>query len=244
MAHAKATHRERGRARRAFSLVEMLVALVITSLLMTATMTALDTSFKAYQVTTEGASTHVISRNVMSRMTSLVRQAQDVQVIATNATAFSLVDPFSALADPSQANIPEEFRKHVVVGTPRNLAGVPLPTFQGLAIRLENVGNDERWAILRLVEEGTTGVYTLQYIASVRDDRTFVATELTPLLTGVTRMHMSLNYDPMGRVRRVSIDMTVRPNDYQDASYDAQTTVPFIRLVGSAAPRRIEDESM
>ena len=39
------------RSRRAFSLLEMLIALAITSLLLTACLAALDTTFKSYKMT-------------------------------------------------------------------------------------------------------------------------------------------------------------------------------------------------
>jgi prepilin-type N-terminal cleavage/methylation domain-containing protein len=58
---------------RGFSLIEVLVALTIMGTLLTAAMTALDTSFKSYKVTTEGASTHVIARMVMSRIMTMMR---------------------------------------------------------------------------------------------------------------------------------------------------------------------------
>ena len=47
--------RRRTGARRGFNLIELLVALTITSTLLTATMVALDASFTAYQRTTEVA---------------------------------------------------------------------------------------------------------------------------------------------------------------------------------------------
>ncbi len=59
--------------RRGFSIVELLIALAITSTLLTATMAALDASFKGYKATSEGASTHVVSRIVMQRLTSMIR---------------------------------------------------------------------------------------------------------------------------------------------------------------------------
>lgn len=59
--------------RRGFSMVELLIALAITSTLLTATMAALDASFKGYKATSEGASTHVVSRIVMQRLTSMIR---------------------------------------------------------------------------------------------------------------------------------------------------------------------------
>src|SRR5690606_2285844 len=59
--------------RRGFSLIEMLVALAITSALLSASLAALDTSFKSYQMTSQSASTHVVTRIVMHRMRSMIR---------------------------------------------------------------------------------------------------------------------------------------------------------------------------
>lgn len=64
-------------ARRAFSMVEMLIALTISSLLMTACLVALDASFKSYQTTTDAASTHVVSRLVMTRLLAMIRQGDE-----------------------------------------------------------------------------------------------------------------------------------------------------------------------
>ena len=65
--------RTRTHARRAFSLVEMLIALTISATLLTATLTAFDASWRAYKDTTESASTHVVSRIVMHRILAMVR---------------------------------------------------------------------------------------------------------------------------------------------------------------------------
>ncbi|MCK4874003.1 MAG: prepilin-type N-terminal cleavage/methylation domain-containing protein [Phycisphaerales bacterium] len=61
------------RSRAAFSMVELLIALAISATLLTATMVALSASFKSYQLTTESASTHVVSRLMMHRMLAMVR---------------------------------------------------------------------------------------------------------------------------------------------------------------------------
>ncbi len=63
--------------RRGFNLIEMLIALAITSTLLAAVMVALHASFMAYQSTTEIASTHTIGRLVMHRMLALIRTGQD-----------------------------------------------------------------------------------------------------------------------------------------------------------------------
>ena len=70
-------HRQRRRSvtarRRGFNLVEVLIALAITASLLTATLVALDASFRAYQSTTEEVSTQSIGRIVMHRMLTLLR---------------------------------------------------------------------------------------------------------------------------------------------------------------------------
>ncbi|MHC5022411.1 MAG: PulJ/GspJ family protein [Planctomycetota bacterium] len=65
--------RRRPAPRRGFNLVELLIAISITSTLLTATMVALDASFRAYQATTELASTHTIGRLTMHRILTLIR---------------------------------------------------------------------------------------------------------------------------------------------------------------------------
>lgn len=61
------------RRRRGFSIVELLVALTISSLLLTATLSALDASWRSYKATTESCSTHVVSRIVIHRLLAMIR---------------------------------------------------------------------------------------------------------------------------------------------------------------------------
>lgn len=65
--------RRRSHTRRAFSLVEVLIALTITATLLTATMAALDASFKSYKANSESAATNVVARIVMQRLTAMIR---------------------------------------------------------------------------------------------------------------------------------------------------------------------------
>lgn len=71
------TSRTSRTARRAFSMVELLIALTVSALLMTACLVALDRSFKSYEATTESASTHVVSRLVMHRVLAMIRQGEE-----------------------------------------------------------------------------------------------------------------------------------------------------------------------
>ncbi len=58
---------------RGLSLVELLVSLAITSMLLTATMVAIDASFKAYAAAASTASTQSATRMVINRMLTLIR---------------------------------------------------------------------------------------------------------------------------------------------------------------------------
>ncbi|MEO1235304.1 MAG: prepilin-type N-terminal cleavage/methylation domain-containing protein [Planctomycetota bacterium] len=59
--------------RRGLSLIEMLVALAISAVLLTATAVAIDTSFTAYAIAAESASTQTSTRMVINRLLTLVR---------------------------------------------------------------------------------------------------------------------------------------------------------------------------
>lgn len=63
-------------SRAGFSLIEVLIALTITATLLTATMAALDASFKSYKANAESASTNVVARIVMQRLTAMVRTGE------------------------------------------------------------------------------------------------------------------------------------------------------------------------
>lgn len=65
------------RLARAFSMVELLIALTISSMLLTACLVALDGTFKSYERTADSASTHVVARLVMYRMLGMIRQGTE-----------------------------------------------------------------------------------------------------------------------------------------------------------------------
>ncbi len=77
MSRSVSMNRSFRKRRKAFSLVEMMVALVISSTLMVAMMQALDFSWRGYKHTTEPVSTHVVTRIVMHRLLSAIRTGED-----------------------------------------------------------------------------------------------------------------------------------------------------------------------
>ena len=63
--------------RRAFSVPELLIALLISAMLLLATMMALSASFHAFQTTTRTVSTSVSGRIIIERLQSMVRSGVD-----------------------------------------------------------------------------------------------------------------------------------------------------------------------
>src|SRR5687767_3233171 len=71
--------RHRRLQRRGFNLVELLIALAITSALLTSVLVALNASFMAYQATTEVASTHTIGRLTVHRILAMIRTGKSFE---------------------------------------------------------------------------------------------------------------------------------------------------------------------
>lgn len=200
----------RRRGSRGFSMIEVLVSLMITGLLLTATLSALDASFKSYQITTESASTNVIARTVMQRMSALVRTGTDFGPYPD--------DVLDAASNPMDSTF-MEFSMGPVAGGTR-------------IVRLER----------RDAAAGAAAPFELWYVEQVVDGAGAVTTnEARPLLTGLTELNFNLEYDVGPRLKRATIDLTVRPNDFQDAGLKTELHTDTIRLVSSVSPRKLDE---
>jgi len=205
-----ATARRGGVTRRGFSLAEVLISLAITGTLLTATLSALDASFKSYKVTTEGASTNVVSRMVVQRIMSMIRTG----------TEFG---PYPAdVLDQAQNPVESDFVEFVASddGVTRKMVRI-----EARDAEEERNGPRELWYVLRVFVNGV---------------ETAGKPEERPLITGVAAVSFKLEYDVGPRLRRATVDMTIKPNDFQDASFGGEMQAPVIRLVSTVAPRRLD----
>jgi len=75
-----------------FSIVEVLIALTISSMLLTAVMVALDASFKAYQSTTESASRHTIARLTTHRVLAMIRTGSEFGPFPVNVITDPIIE--------------------------------------------------------------------------------------------------------------------------------------------------------
>lgn len=155
MTPARARHR-------GFSLIEMLVALAITALLLTASLSALDAAYRGYKVTTDAASTHVVARIVMHRCLALVRTGSDFA-------------PFPPdVLDPIQNPLTSDFIEFVSIDEPENqyrqitrLEAQDDPEVQGRR-RLMMIVEDQRAGVVTreerlLLRDLTAAVFTLEF---------------------------------------------------------------------------------
>jgi prepilin-type N-terminal cleavage/methylation domain-containing protein len=198
--------------RRAFSIVEVLIALTISATLLTATLAALDTSFKAYQVTTESASTNVIARMVVHRIGTMVRNGEEFGPFPTD------------VLDPAQNPLLDQ-------------------TFMDFRMGLTSAGNPRIIRVERRnAPTGSPAPFELWYVESELAGGTVNLIDQRPLLTGITDLSFNLEYDVGPRLIRATMDMTVLPNDFQDANFTSRLQTPTIRFATTMAPRRLETD--
>lgn len=204
--------RTRPAVRRGFSLVEFLVALMISSMLLTASLSALDTSFKTYKTTTESASSHVVARMVMHRLQTMIRTGEEFGPY-----------PLNPILDP------------VLVPDPPELEFV---TSRDDASGEETVVRLER----RDADDGSEAPYELWYVQTVMLDGEPVGDpEEYPLIKNVQNVTFTLYYDVGPRLEQATVDLTIRPNNLQDAAIAAKLDSASLRLITTISPRRDDD---
>lgn len=193
-----------------FSLIEVLISLAITATLLTAALAALDSSFKSYKATTESASTHVVARMVMHRVMSMVRNGAEFGPWPADVLDIS--------QNPLQANFIE---------------------FTSLADAATG-----RTQITRLEQRSTTdpvrGPNELWYVLTEFQNGTQLSQEARPLLTGLTELSFTLEYDIGPRLKKATVDMTVRPSDLGAAKLNADLPDELVRFVSTVSPRRLD----
>jgi prepilin-type N-terminal cleavage/methylation domain-containing protein len=198
--------------RRGFSLVELLIALAITAALLTAVMVSLNTSFMAYQATTEVASTHTISRLAMQRILALVRTGHDFGPYPTNPLDTDLASDFIEFATPSGQVLTIQWVEEADAGA----------------------GFSDGEALYVIVTDPYTSIQTPYKLLEG------VKAQYRPLNDpddpGGRIKPFALQYQKGRHLYRATIDLTVVPDDNMSVALDGRNT-DVIRLVASAMPR-------
>lgn len=200
----------RARAGRGFSLIEMMVALGISAALLTASLAALDTSFKSYQQTSETASTHVVTRIVTHRVLTMIRTGREFAPYP--------LDVLDQSQNPMFTNSIEFVSDEDEATGYRQITRI--------YAELDPDATDGSQRLMLTLDEFNAGVIT--------------ASETRPLLRGVLDATFTLEYDIGPQLTRATMDITVEASDVGGASLNANWDTPTLRLVASASPRRLE----
>lgn len=239
-ASARATGAARGVrrpvSRRGLSLIEMMIALTISATLMSATLAALDAMFKGYKQTTESASTHVISRIVMSRLVGMVRTGTGFSPVPASvldedqnplaADYFQFVTARDAANNPTQVDrIEYRYPASALVEDP-DLDNPPHRTWDPQETLDEDHWPADPGELWYVREDLTTSPPTI-----VRESQ---------LLSGIRLSVFTLRYERGPRLARATFDLLIEPNDSVDLTVgtagDSSTAQTF-RMVATAAPR-------
>lgn len=191
--------RRRDARRSGFSLLELMVALAISALLLTAALVALDASFRAYRRTTEEVATHTTARIAMHRLLALIRTGTDFGPLP---------------ADPLDDELESDYLE---VRTP-----------------------DGRWVVMRWDGEAERLLIAVDSVDGEPGVPQVLLGGVEPQFhaDGTPIMPFRIAYQDGWRVRRVTVDLSIQPDDDVSAAI-AHEPPPPIRLVGSASPRSI-----
>ncbi len=192
------------------SLVELLIALAITSMLLTATMVAIDASFQAYAAAAESASTQTATRMVINRLLTLVRTSTAHGPLLDDPTD---TPPVVLLAD----------------GKTIESYYLTLLNTQGDLIRIEYrnathaTNPNELWMIM---DPAGGGAQVEQPIMGGVTDAKFFTTR-------------RLDKDGVLVLQRGTIDLTVEADEDNTLALEG-AELPPIRVIASTMPRKLE----
>ncbi len=197
-----------GRMGHGFSMIELLIALSISGMLLSACLVALDASFKSYEVTSESASTHVVSRMVMYRALAMIRSGEQfgpypLGVLVPTKITSDYVE-FLSLEDEATGT------RHITRLEKVPDGAVGNGFYQLMYKRWEYVGNDPPTF--------------LEY----------------PLIKNLRAATFTLEYDRGPKLRRATIDLTIKPDDIEATAIESTLDAPVIRLIASTSPRRLD----
>lgn len=195
---------------RGLSLVEMLIALAISAMLLTATMVAIDASFQAYAAAAETASTQTATRMVINRLLTLIRTSTahgpllhdptDTPPVVLLADGQTIESYYLELLNPQGDLIRIEYRDATHATTPNELWMIMDPAGSGTQIQQPIMG----------------GVTDAKFFTHRRTDK-----------------------DGVLVLERGTVDMTVEADDDNTLALEG-AGLPPIRVIASTMPRKLE----
>ncbi len=233
LAHSTLRRKQRSRRRFGFTMIEMLIAISISSSLMAATLVAFDGMFKIYDTSTTSASNHVVARIAVARLLGMIRTGSDFGPFPADVLD-STVNPlqadyfeFASMTNPDTGAIEQITRVEY------RLPGLPAPLRTwGITVNPPLIDSDGDGT------GDTMGPGELWIV--VIDPVTAVQQEFL-MLTDVRAASFQLEYDIGPRLVKGTVDITFEPTLATDNTVWTPATPESVRLVASAMPRRSAD---
>ncbi len=210
------------RRRRGFSLIDMLLALAISSMALAATLEALNVSFMNYQKITDSASSHVVSRIMMHRILALIRTGTDFGPF-----------PADVLVDPEvEADFIEFVSQRDDNGDPSQVMRIEFRQDAGAPI-------GELWLVL-IDPTGAAADREQLMLDSVEAAQFRMRYDVGPRLLLCTVDLSMIPNDTIEQGVDSDDDGDIDENDVNENIdlYGAAAAVQRIRLVASASPRQ------
>ncbi|MFA9480093.1 prepilin-type N-terminal cleavage/methylation domain-containing protein [Phycisphaerales bacterium AB-hyl4] len=195
---------------KAFSLVEMLIALAITAMLLTATMVAIDVSFRAYAAAAESAGTQTATRLVTHRLLTLVRTS----------TAHGPTLPDTSSEPPVVYFVRDNGQVDPSILVTNY---IELFDTQGRRIRIEYQEEDKQ--LLLTTNYGGSNANTQPLLGGVTQCKFYA--------------HRRQDNEGVWVLERASMDITVEPDRDSTLAIESSQTQP-VRYVASTMPRKLE----
>lgn len=214
-------------------MIEMLIAIAITSTILSATLVAFDSMYKVYDTATDSASNHVVARITVNRLLGMIRTGSDFGPFPA--------DVLDRTWNPLKADY-FEFASGVDETT-EEITEITRVEYRfaatGAANRVWQVNADPP------IPDGepTDGTADPGELWLVVIDLVEDTEEEFLMLSDVRSATFTLEYDIGPRLVRGTVDITFEPTLATDNGTWTPATPETVRLVASAIPRRsVSDE--
>lgn len=215
----------RSQSRRAFSMIEMLIALSISASIMAATLVAFDAMFKVYHTATDSASNHVVARIAVNRLLGMIRTGSEFgpfpnDVLDSDANPlksdyFEFASRFTDEGEISEVTR-VEFRYPDQAPLLRTWGALEDPP--ALPDEMEVDGPGELWIVLIDVVSGVEQEFMM--------------------LSEVRSAEFTLRYDIGPKLTKGTVDIIFEPTLAVNEGVWTPATPETVRLIASAMPRR------
>lgn len=210
--------------RRAFSLIEMLIAIAISSAILSAMMVSLDTTFKGFETNADSASSHVVTRIAVNRLLTMIRTGTEFGPVPA--------DVLDTDVNPLIADYFEFVSERDADGDPVTITRVEF-RYPGEGALYRSWGINQDPPELDFTPADTGELHLVQLDVATGEETEFL------LLNEVRSARFVLRYAIGPHLERATIDLTIDPRTQDETHFASDASAQSVRIVASAMPRQL-----